>query len=266
MRKVPPLEMTQANQRGVLLIGHGTREIAGQQEARQLHARVAAALEGTPCELAFLELAQPDIPETINKLLKRGISHLDVVPLLLFAAGHAKSDIPTAVAAALAGAPHVTWRQTPEFGYQPGMLALSRARFQAAMTIDSEAKTVAESSDPSHTLLVMVGRGSGDPSATASMLEYARRHQANVGVADCQVCFVALAQPRMDELLPTLTRSPYRRIVVQPHLLFRGMLLDQLGALVRQCAAQNPAQRWLLTEPLGPDPGLVQVVLDSLQT
>jgi sirohydrochlorin cobaltochelatase len=245
-------------QHGVLLVGHGTREVAGQAEARQLHELVARQLPETPCELSFLELAEPNIADAIVCLLARGVMHLEIVPLLLFAAGHAKSDVPNAVAHALHGHPAVTWRQTPEFGQQPELLAISRDRFKQAIADDP-------SDDLSQTLLIMVGRGSGDTAAIDAMRHYARLHQAHVAVAACQVCFVALAEPLVDQFLPTLTQAAYRRIVVQPHLLFRGQLLDKLQSLVAHCAAQNPAQTWRVTEHLGADPGIARLILQSLK-
>jgi hypothetical protein len=60
-----------------------------------------------------------------------------------------------------------------------------------------------------------------------------------------------MAQPAVDDVLPALAAQNWQRIVVQPHLLFHGELLDRLHAQVHAIAASNPQQEWIVVRYLG---------------
>src|SRR5262245_58516381 len=87
---------------GLLLIGHGTRSAAGTRQFLALARSLAETVAPLPVEPAFLELQQPDINAAVTHVVCRGIKRLVTMPLLLFAAGHAKRDIPAQVSEALA--------------------------------------------------------------------------------------------------------------------------------------------------------------------
>ena len=82
---------------GYLLVGHGTRREAGQAQFRDVFEQFQQFLAPADASLAFLELAEPDIPAGVEALAQRGVKEIVVVPVLLFAAGHAEEDIPSAV-------------------------------------------------------------------------------------------------------------------------------------------------------------------------
>ncbi len=87
---------------GLLLVGHGTRDARGLAEFQTIARRVAEVADGFLVEACYLELAEPSIATAMRRLLERGVRRVTVAPLLLFAAGHAKRDIPGAVEAARA--------------------------------------------------------------------------------------------------------------------------------------------------------------------
>ena len=74
---------------GLLLVGHGTRDRIGLSEIGEFGAKVARRLRARPVELGFIELAEPTIGAALDRLVERGAARVCVVPLLLFAAGHA---------------------------------------------------------------------------------------------------------------------------------------------------------------------------------
>ena len=85
---------------GLLIVGHGTRSERGLAEFREAVELVARGSPGVPVAGCFLELARPSIKEGMARLVADGCQRIVVLPLLLFAAGHAKQDIPAAVQAA----------------------------------------------------------------------------------------------------------------------------------------------------------------------
>jgi sirohydrochlorin ferrochelatase len=110
------------------------------------------------------------------------------------------------------------------------------------------------------TLLLLVGRGSRDDSATAAMHRFAELRAEQTPVGRVEVCFVAMAEPSFAATLPRVAELPYRRIVVQPHLLFSGELLAELRAAVERATAAWPQREWILTERLGADPLVAKAV------
>src|SRR5438876_10639298 len=89
-------------EQGLLLIGHGTRSESGVRQFLEVADRVAEQAPDQIVEPAFLELAEPSIETAISRLGDRGARSFVTVPLLLFAAGHVKRDIPEAIRQAAA--------------------------------------------------------------------------------------------------------------------------------------------------------------------
>lgn len=240
---------------GVLLVGHGTRSALGRQEFLTL-APVVAQRAGLPVEAGFLEMAEPTIATATARLVERGMRHIVVAPLLLFAAGHAKDDIPRAVASALValGATDVTSQQAEHLGCHRAIVELSRRRF-------TETLQVLHPVAAADTCLLLVGRGSRDESATAEMHEFARLRAQQSPVGGTSVAFLAMAQPRIQQALVELGQHGWKRVVVQPHLLFHGDLHDTLSSAVESCRKEWPKTEWALTPYLGM--GLAENRLDG---
>jgi len=102
----------------LLLIAHGSRRQASNDEVRQLAERVAAQRgpDIDAVEVAFLELAEPSIPEGLARCVANGATEIVVFPYFLAAGTHVVGDIPEAVAAFQAEHPHVRIRVTPHLG------------------------------------------------------------------------------------------------------------------------------------------------------
>jgi sirohydrochlorin cobaltochelatase len=231
---------------GVLLVGHGTRSELGQRQCRALADEIALGLD-TPLfttELAYLELAAPTIEVGVARLVGLSVERLIVVPLLLFAAGHAKEDIPAAVRKALAavGAASLPMTQTEPLGLQQPVIELAAARFREA-AIPSIA--------PAETCLLLIGRGSRDPEATADMRQLGALLHQRLGVGQTQVSFLAMVQPPAAEIIRAAAESSFRQIVVQPHLLFHGELLDRIQQDMETAAARDQDKSWGMARILG---------------
>ncbi len=232
---------------GLLLIGHGTRSETGTRQFLELSKHFSRRIAPTPLEPAFLEIQQPGIAESIERLLTAGVEKLIVMPLLLFAAGHAKRDIPDAVNSALQarGRGDLPWAQSPHLGCHPAVIELSQRRMAEARSQGPEARS--QGSENTETCLLLVGRGSPDESATAEMQEFARLRQQQEGGLPTEVAFLAMARPLLEEQLRQLAAANYRRVIVQPHMLFEGELVDSLRQQVDAIAAGHPKTDWVVT-------------------
>jgi sirohydrochlorin cobaltochelatase len=250
---------------GVIIVGHGTADPVGAEETRAVGRLVAALLPGVPVEVGFLEVIGPSIPEALAALASRGYRDVVAAPLLLFTAGHARRDIPEALAAG-GKAAGVAVRQAAALGCHSRIVGLARRRRREAVR-GREAVPAAATS------LVMIGRGSSDPLALRQLLEFTGATFAggpdacphDLECARVGFGFVAAAEPRLAAALDAAAMGPgVRRIVVQPHLLFRGHVEDQVAAAVATARERHPAIEWIVTSRLGADPEVAEALVDRL--
>jgi sirohydrochlorin ferrochelatase len=239
--------------KSLLLVAHGTRQCEGVAEIRALAASVAERLAPAMVEVSFLEFESPDIDEALAQMALRGATEVHVVPLLLFAAGHALVDIPAALRRAVTQYPRLHVSLAPAFNCSPELLALTQLRCQEALAGDSPVSA-------EQTALVLVGRGSKEPDANAEMARFARLAFERSGLGWLEVCFTALAEPRLEPALEVIARMPFQRFVVQPHLLFRGELSERVSHEVAR-VAKNHSGEWRVAGHLGPHELLVEAVV-----
>jgi len=257
-REPVPFDTTRLAERrvGVLLVGHGTRDPAGVAEFLELAELLRIRLAPLPVRAGFLELAKPSIEAAVAELAAAGVHSTYTAPVLLFAAGHAKRDIPDAVAEAAHRHGLTVLGQSQHFGYRPELLALSRRRFAEAAAGRQFA--------PAETVHVMVGRGSTDETALAEMREFSARRAAAGTALQTLTAFAAMAEPRIEPMLEQAASTGARHVVVQPHLLFAGELLDRVAALTADAARRHPTITWSLTRHLGAEAELVECLVASL--
>ncbi|RMF12701.1 MAG: cobalamin biosynthesis protein CbiX [Candidatus Dadabacteria bacterium] len=88
----------------LLLIAHGSRRSEANDEVRRTADALAAALSDTyaAVRVAFLELAEPSIPDAVATLALDGVRAFDVLPWLLSAGAHVQEDVPQLLHAAAA--------------------------------------------------------------------------------------------------------------------------------------------------------------------
>ncbi len=104
--------------RHLLIVAHGSRRKASNEEVLQLAGRVSAQRGAAfdAVQTAFLELAEPSIPEGLARCLAHGAREIVVFPYFLAAGTHVASDIPEAVEAFRKEHPEVTIRLTDHLG------------------------------------------------------------------------------------------------------------------------------------------------------
>ncbi|MCG8585131.1 MAG: sirohydrochlorin chelatase [Pirellulales bacterium] len=252
------------NIRGLLIVGHGTRDVAGCEEFRTTARAVAARLSQFAVEPCFLELAEPTIEEAVARLAAGGVEELSVLPLLLFAAGHAKDDIPRAVEAAIASSGLVLSQPATmlsHLGCNQTLVELSHLRYEETLRRSS-------GQPDADTTLVMVGRGSRDEDATREMHAFAKLRSNRSGIQQTEVCFVAMAEPAIRDCLERVSKGASSRVVIQPHLLFQGQLLERIGQFVSEFSSLSPEKEWMVDRHLGPhallEDAIVGVVTNGL--
>ncbi len=107
--------------RALLLVAHGSRRAASNEEVRRVAARLRAAGAFDHVAAAFLELAEPDIPTGIEQCLAAGVDEVLVYPYFLSAGRHVSEDIPRAVAAKQTEHPAARIILAPHLGAAEGI-------------------------------------------------------------------------------------------------------------------------------------------------
>ena len=118
--------------KALLIVAHGSRRDSSNEEVRELARTVAAHpdSEYDRVDCAFLELAQPSIPDGVRTLIDEGASVVTVVPYFLSAGRHVVEDIPAEVGKVTVP-DGVTVRIAPYVGRSSAMAGLLLAQGDA---------------------------------------------------------------------------------------------------------------------------------------
>ncbi|TKX81838.1 CbiX/SirB N-terminal domain-containing protein [Halorubrum sp. SD626R] len=240
-----------------LLVGHGSRRDKSNEAVREL----AAGLEdriGVSTDAAFLELAEPSIPEAIETLA-HGSGRITMVPLSLFAASHVKNDLPLAVKRARSDHPNVRFHAGAHLGIHPAILDLldDRARaVEAELGVDREADDVA---------VVVCARGSSDPDSNADVHKLARLLYEGREFDRVEAGFIGVTEPLLDEVLHDVAKTRPDAVVVLPYMLGDGVLTGRIRDGAADFDAEYPYVDAAAGDPLGTDTRLLDVLADRWQ-
>ena len=232
--------------RAVMLVGHGTRDPSGTEQFFELGRRLGDLVAPMPVAACLLEFQHPTIPEAWDQLVRSGATHVHIVPLLLFAAGHAKQDIPELVRACQQETPGISFDQSRPLSRHPAVVELVVQRITETMQSSPPV-------DPGQAALLMVGRGSYDPCAQADMRVLTEVVAWRTKFARTATAFYAMAEPKLKDELLKLVAEGWPAVVIQPHLLFQGRLFDAICQIVAEVAEENPATRFITASYLGPE-------------
>jgi sirohydrochlorin cobaltochelatase len=240
----------------LLVIGHGTKSAQGCAEFGALVDRVRERLPYGDVEGGFLELAPPPIQDAVARLVAAGHRTIDVVPLVLVAAGHSKGDIPAALERETLRHRDIpgglSFRYGRPLGPAPALLAVAEQRLEALVRRQLWPDTA----------VVLVGRGATDPDANAEIAKVARLLEEGRGIGTVETAFISLAEPSVPAGLERARRLGYRRVVVLPWFLFAGVLPDRIVTQAGDWAAQHPDVEVHTAGLIGPGEELASVVLE----
>jgi sirohydrochlorin ferrochelatase len=108
----------------ILLIAHGSRLAAANDDLRQLAELVRQRFPSHIVEIAYLELAAPTIPNGAAACVQRGATQVRLLPFFLSAGAHVTEDLQRHQADFTALWPHVRFDLCPPLGLHPLMLEI----------------------------------------------------------------------------------------------------------------------------------------------
>jgi sirohydrochlorin cobaltochelatase len=232
----------------LLIVGHGSSDTVGAQEFRAFTERVGKRMEARDVAVAggFIELSPPPLTDAVRVLVGRGHRRIAAIPLMLVAAGHAKGDVPAALARERERHSGLTVAYGRPLGPHPSVLSLLRERLSGL-----DGGTV-----------LLVGRGSTDPDANAEVAKVARLLAETAGVDGVEYSFISLAAPRVADGLERCRRLGATRIAVLPYFLFPGVLPDRVKSQATAWAAEHPEVEVRQAAVLGDTETLADMVVE----
>ncbi len=248
-----------ADRIGVMVCGHGSRDPDAIREFAVLAEKLAGRFDGWPLEHGYLEFARPVIREGLDRLVEKGARHILAVPGMLFAAGHAKNDIPSVLNTYQAAREGLTIEYGRELGLDPRMIRAAGARIEE--TLATSANGV-----PLHdTLLVVVGRGASDPDANSNVAKVTRMLWEGFGFGWAETAYSGVTFPLVEPALEKAARLGFSRIVVFPYFLFTGILVDRIYAATDAVAVRHPDIEFLKTPYLNDHPLVLETFVERVR-
>ena len=246
---------------GVMICGHGSRSQAAVDEFSVLAEKLPAYLPADwLTEYGYLEFANPVIRDGLDKLRDAGCDRILAVPGMLFAAMHAKNDIPT-VLNTYAAKHGIDVHYGRELGVDPKMISAAAGRVQDAVDrANAEHGELALS----ETCLVVIGRGASDPDANGNVSKIARMLQEGMGFGWREVGYSGVTFPLVEPCLQHVTRLGYKRVIVFPYFLFTGILIDRIYGFTDQVAAEYPDIQFVKAGYLNDHPDVLRTFAERI--
>lgn len=251
---------------GVMICGHGSRNRFAVGEFAQLARRLQELLHPVPVAYGYLEFARPILREGLESLQSQGVRHILALPAMLFAAGHAKNDIPS-VLNAFAAESGLKVEYGRELGVDLAMIQAAGARIRACLE-EANSRDLAAGRvppPPEETLLVVVGRGSSDPDANSNVAKVTRMLVEGFGFGWGETLYSGVTFPLVEPGLRQVVKLGYRRIVVFPYFLFSGVLVSRIAQHSALVAADHPEVDLLQASYLGDHPQVLHTFQERLR-
>jgi sirohydrochlorin ferrochelatase len=255
----PRLTLASAGYPPLVAVAHGSKDPRAAATVSELLAVVSARAAdatggGVDVRAAFLDHCAPSLPQVLGALDGGRTRSCIVVPLLLTAAYHSKSDIPAQLAAASrakdGGALDV--RRAGTLGPHPLLLAaLERRLREAGVALDTAA-------DRARTSVVLAAAGSSDPAANATIADLAAGWQRDRGWRAVVPAYASAAGPSPAEAVADLRaacNAAQGPVVVATYLLAPGYFADKIRAASAEAGASA------VSAVLGAAPEVADVVL-----
>ena len=236
-----------------MVCGHGSRDTGAVEEFQAVAQGLKERLPQYETDWGFLEFATPVIRTGLDALRAKGIRKVLAVPGMLFAAGHAKNDIPSVLNAYQAQNPELEISYARELGID---LKLIRA---AGERVEDALQKAGDGVSREDTLLVVVGRGASDPDANSNVAKVTRMLWEGLGLGWAETAYSGVTFPLVEPGLEHATRLGYKRIVVFPYFLFTGILVQRIYHYTDIVAATHPEIEFIKASYLNDHP----LVLDA---
>jgi sirohydrochlorin cobaltochelatase len=232
---------------GLLLVGHGSYCHVSGSEMAMIGRHVSAARPDLAVEVGYLEMSDPPAGVAFDRLVARGVKRITILPMMLLAAGHSKSDVPAVVVEARLKYPNMPIVYGRPFGVDHALCAIAH-------------DNIAQVGGTGNPLLV-IARGTSDPDANGEACR-ASRLMAEFEKAPFVITgFSGVTGPRVPEALDMCAKLGATKLTVFSWFICNGKLVQRILADERAFAAERNIEI-IDAGYFGPDPRLVPVILE----
>jgi sirohydrochlorin cobaltochelatase len=247
-----------AGKLGVMVCGHGSRDENAVSEFAVLAERLTERLPQYPVDYGYLEFATPVIRDGLNALKARGVDEVLAIPGMLFAAGHAKNDIPS-VLNTFQAQDGLTIRYGRELGIDLKMLKAASERVEEAVAAAGDHISRHE------TCLVVVGRGASDPDANSNVAKVMRMLWEGMGFGWGETAYSGVTFPLVEPSLEQVVKLGFKRVIVFPYFLFTGVLVKRIYDYTDKVAARHLGVEFVKAGYLNDHPLVIDTFIDRVQ-
>jgi sirohydrochlorin cobaltochelatase len=216
----------------ILLIGHGSRDAAGNREIEAFAELWRARQPQWRIEVCFIEFADMLLDQGLDRAAGNA-SRVIVVPLILNAAGHVKMEAPAHIAQARLRHPDTAFHYVPNLGADDRILQILKRNLLKTMS-------AMDMPDPKITGVIVLGRGSSDRAANGEVAKLARWLFEETQHELVDIAFTGITFPRLESAVQRQVKLGMMQIAVLPYYLFTGTLIGRIRSQVERLRAQYP--------------------------
>jgi sirohydrochlorin cobaltochelatase len=223
----------------IVLIGHGSRNPAGNDEFLAFADRLAARRPDRIFVPCFIEFHDVLVADGVDRAVALGAERVVAVPVILLAAGHVKIEIPEILAEARQRHPGVEITYARNIGVCDATVRMLVERVAEA---DGDPPK-----DVENTGVLVLGRGSSDPDANGDIAKIARLFWEATDYDRVGYAFIGVTQPDLPTGVDRLIRLGVKAVVIAPYFLFTGVLMDRIRNMRAEFEKQHPDVRFTLS-------------------
>ncbi|MFW6641190.1 sirohydrochlorin chelatase [Nocardiopsis algeriensis] len=229
----------------LLAVAHGSRDPRAAQAVEAVFEQVRRLRPGLDVRVSYLDHTAPSASDALDGLASEGAGEAVVLPALLTAAFHSRTDIPEVLARSREESPWLRLHYAATLGPHPLLLGAVERRLAEAGARPGP-----------DTALVLASAGSSDPRANAIVAAAAAELGRRGPWREAAAAYASAAGPRPGEAVAALRERGARRVAVATYLLAPGLFADRVRAQSLDAGADT------VSEALQDAPELAQVAVE----
>ncbi len=236
----------------ILLFGHGSRDPSAEEEFERFVAFFKEWSGFLRVSSGYLELAEPSIPEAIDRAAAEGAERIWIYPLFLFPGRHLLTDLPPLLSEAGVRHRKVAIYFSEAMHRHPKLLELAKIRIGSPPT------------ETGRSAVLVVAHGSSESRGIEAVERFAARLRPMFPGVHFLPCYSEIALPSIQDALARCVTMGITSIVIFPCVLFTGRVLQGIHSKVEKLRETYPTLSIRTAEYFGIHPLLAEVVWEGI--